>query len=281
MHANNVILVVEDDSADYIYLERIVRKMGGFQLIQATTLEQAITELSNTSVELILLDLTLPDNRDVNAIPKLSEKSNTPVVVLSGLDNEDMAYHAVQLGAQDYLVKGSFDSLMLMKTIRYAIERYRLVHELNETRLAVQREIEQRRISTSIPSLTPTVTANSYGQHSLRESDRATFDDYINQYQIILKGAVEQRAFKVDNDIPQKLRALATQFGKRRVAPRDVVELHTVTLDSVTKNTSTGKSAAYNEEGRYLLIGLLGHLCTFYRSYSISLLKLPHEQPSA
>lgn len=169
-----------------------------------------------------------------------------------------------------------------MKTVRYSIERFRLISEINESKLIIRREQERKRLQTSIPEPQTSVTAQAYGQKSLRESGSETYHDAVKQYEVVLNQALEERAFKIDHGLPEKLRTLATLLGDQRAMPRDVVELHSEVLTSITKNITPAKSAAFNEEARYLLIALLGNLCSWYRSHCSlpSLLKTVEERAS-
>ena len=84
---------------------------------------------------MVLLDLNLPDSHGAETYRKVLEAApGVPIVVLSGLDDEDMAVNAVHQGVQDYLVKGSFDSKQLARAMRYAIERQGLLTSLDISR---------------------------------------------------------------------------------------------------------------------------------------------------
>lgn len=97
--------------------------------------------LGENKVAVILLDLSLPDTSgSSNTVRKiLDQEKNTPVIVLTGLDDETTAIQALQDGAQDYLNKNQVDSILLVRSIKYAIERFnnvrekeRLIKELQE-----------------------------------------------------------------------------------------------------------------------------------------------------
>jgi diguanylate cyclase (GGDEF)-like protein len=120
------VLLVEDD-ADYA---RLVRDMLAeawsteFEVRHAATLAEARRALLDFSPGCILVDLTLPDARWLEAPAELRTLApNVPVVVLSGLDDESLAVRAVHEGAQDYLVKGHASAHSLGRAIHYAIER--------------------------------------------------------------------------------------------------------------------------------------------------------------
>ena len=84
---------------------------------------------------MVLLDLNLPDSHGAETYRTVLEQApGVPIVVLSGLDDEELAVNAVHQGVQDYLVKGSFDSKQLARAMRYAIERQALLTSLDMSR---------------------------------------------------------------------------------------------------------------------------------------------------
>ena len=84
---------------------------------------------------MVLLDLNLPDSHGAETYRRvLEDAAGVPIVVLSGLDDEEIAVNAVHQGVQDYLVKGSFDSKQLARAMRYAIERQALLTSLDMSR---------------------------------------------------------------------------------------------------------------------------------------------------
>jgi signal transduction histidine kinase len=129
------ILLVEDNPGDARLLEVLLREGTlPFELRRTERLEQAQAALADESMDVILLDLSLPDAHGMDTIRRmLSFAGDAPILVMTGLDDEELAVHAVQAGAQDYLVKGQVDSGLLGRSIRYGIERKRL--ELERSRL--------------------------------------------------------------------------------------------------------------------------------------------------
>jgi diguanylate cyclase (GGDEF)-like protein len=128
------ILLVEDNPGD----ARLVREMlnGGssreFDVTHVERLAEARAELiQNVGTECVLLDLSLPDARRLEALMQLRAAApEVPIVILSGLQDELLAIKAVQEGAQDYLIKGRVDSDQLGRSITYAIERKQGEREL-------------------------------------------------------------------------------------------------------------------------------------------------------
>jgi len=123
-----LVLVVEDSPADALLLEDVLRQIrdAQFKITHVETLADALASLALGSYDIVLLDLGLPDSQGAETVTKLRQSQPwVPVVVLTGLDDEAVGISAVQLGAQDYLVKGNFAPPLLGRTVRYAIERKR------------------------------------------------------------------------------------------------------------------------------------------------------------
>jgi len=120
------LLVVEDSPGD----ARLLREMfdedraRSTQMTHVATMEEAEKFLAENFVDIVLLDLGLPDAQGMEAVRRARTVApGVPLVVLSGMDDERMAIEALQDGAQDYLIKGQIDSRSLMRALRYAIER--------------------------------------------------------------------------------------------------------------------------------------------------------------
>jgi PAS domain S-box-containing protein len=120
------VLLVEDNLAD----ARLVREMlkesqRPVELTHTARLRDALDALRNEGFNAILLDLNLPDSEGMNTFLRArAEAVHAPIVVLTGLADEEVAARAVREGAQDYLVKAEVDGPLLYRSIRYAVERY-------------------------------------------------------------------------------------------------------------------------------------------------------------
>lgn len=127
------ILSIEDNPGDV----RLIREMlldgesAGFRLECVDRLQPGLERLERGGTDLVLLDLNLPDSRGMETLKRvLSRVTDVPVIVMTGISDVRMGTMAVQEGAQDYLVKGQVDVGLLSRSIRYAVERQRLMAEL-------------------------------------------------------------------------------------------------------------------------------------------------------
>lgn len=135
------ILLIEDNPSDAQLIRDLLAdamnnsiSQTSFHLSHALRLEEGINQIHQQSFDIILLDLSLPDSFGLGTLERVARAApSTPIVLLTGLDDELIALDAMQQGAQDYLVKGDVNSsALLARSIRYAIERQRLVSELSQ-----------------------------------------------------------------------------------------------------------------------------------------------------
>lgn len=126
------VLLIEDNPADVDLIREALEDGArdpafagtSLRLEQVDRLSTALEHLSTGETDVVLLDLSLPDSQGIQTFLRLVRAApRTPIVVLSGLDDEAMAIRAVREGAQDYLVKGQVDGKTLTRSIHYAVER--------------------------------------------------------------------------------------------------------------------------------------------------------------
>jgi PAS domain S-box-containing protein len=134
------ILLFEDNPGDSRLVGELLKESERikFHLISVDTLTLGISMLTTAIPDLILLDLGLPDSQGLDSLYRITTLiPNIPIIVLTGLNDEDMALKAVRAGAQDYLIKGDFSKDLLIRAIRYSIDRKRTENNLsdNEERL--------------------------------------------------------------------------------------------------------------------------------------------------
>jgi PAS domain S-box-containing protein len=136
------ILIVEDNSTQAKLLSiRLGRQ--GFDVECASTLAAACRRVSEPGISIILLDLSLPDSSGIETFRKLQLSADrVPIVVLTGLDDENIALEALQGGAQDYLIKGRPSDDSLGRCLRYAVERNRVELALRDNELRTRQIIE-------------------------------------------------------------------------------------------------------------------------------------------
>jgi signal transduction histidine kinase/CheY-like chemotaxis protein len=134
------VLLIEDNPADArlieVMLDKEQRRGSGppqFELVRAERLSTALERLSQAVFDILLIDLSLPDSQGIETLAQARATApHLPVVVLTGLDDEAIGMQALQQGAQDYLVKGRIDRQLLVRAMRYAVERHRLKAQMEQ-----------------------------------------------------------------------------------------------------------------------------------------------------
>src|SRR5438067_6630841 len=146
--ANIVNVLLVEDNAEHV---RMLRQMlaqseaAQFQITHFAALGPALDRARLPGIHVILLDLTLPDSDGLDTFLQMQVAArDTPIVVLSGLNDEALAMETVQHGAQDYLVKGHADRHTVARALRYALERKRAEQELKRARDELERRVAER-----------------------------------------------------------------------------------------------------------------------------------------
>jgi len=125
--AQTRVLVVDDDPADVFLVREMLEldDQSRFRVTaEAATVEQALQVLAQGEVDVVLLDMQLPDGHGVDTFVRVHARApNVPIIVLSGHEDEELGLQTVHLGAHEYLTKGRIDAHLLQRALRYAVER--------------------------------------------------------------------------------------------------------------------------------------------------------------
>lgn len=132
------VLLVEDQIVQVQLMTELFRLVGSkeFKLHITRTLKETIHLLTTDQMDIVLLDLNLPDSQGYDTFKEIQElEIDTPVILMTATSDEQFALKAIQDGAQDFLVKGEVDAKLLFRAIRYAVERYQMQSELRSLSL--------------------------------------------------------------------------------------------------------------------------------------------------
>lgn len=135
------ILLIEDNPADARLVEIYLSESTMIEplITKTTELNKGLLFLDEQDYDVVLLDLTLPDSSGFSTIKTmLDDFPEQTVIVMTGLEDETVALNSVKAGAQDFIVKGQFDSNLLSRTITYAIERHQLQRRLEDYAKAIK-----------------------------------------------------------------------------------------------------------------------------------------------
>ncbi|HEY4760325.1 MAG TPA: SpoIIE family protein phosphatase [Thermoguttaceae bacterium] len=267
------ILLVEDDPDDVYVMRNLLgdRWGGPFELVNVELLSAAIERCQEEKFDVVLLDLGLPDSSGLETFFSIyAHAGDVPIVVLTGLSDERAAVKAVQAGAQDYLVKGQLTDRLLVRSLRYAIERNRRHHAEEALRdtseeFRMAGEIQQRLYPSRAPKLEGFELAGALYPAKATAGDYFDYIPMLDDCLGIVLGDVSSHGMGpalVMSETRACLRTLAQGYSDvgeiltraNRVLAAESSELHFVTLAMVRLDPHR-RTMAYASAGQrgYLL----------------------------
>lgn len=142
------ILLIEDDPGDTRIIKELLKDAIDFNhdLICVENLLDGLKYIEEKEFDVVLLDLTLPDSAGFETVLRTREKvKNVPIVILTGLDDDNVARKAIQAGVQDFLIKGQIDTNPLIRSIYHAIERHKMTQTIESLANALQKNEKRLR----------------------------------------------------------------------------------------------------------------------------------------
>ncbi len=191
------VLIIEDSIADMRLIEELLVESGdtSITLNHSETLQDGIDRLEQGDIDVALLDLNLRTSGGLDTLKSVKAAATAvPIVVLTGLGDEQMALDAVRFGAQDYLVKGDLDEDRLVRSVRYAFERARTEEHLRES------EARLRLLTEQVPAILWTTDPKMCFTSAVgRGLDAAglTQDDFVGKTVREVFGAHDEQAIEV------------------------------------------------------------------------------------
>ena len=266
------ILVVEDSQDDTELLMNEVQR-GGYEptYVRVETAESMQAALNQQAWDVIISDYSMPHFSGLHALAVLQESDHDlPFIIVSGVIGEEQAVAAMRAGAHDYLMKDNLARLVpvLERELREAEVRRKQRQATAELK-RLQQERERHSLEQISRQPQTAATAQRFGSRPLQQVSPAHFDNLSERYSALIDMALEQRAYKVTYSLSDELRALAEEMGAIHVSPRDVVEIHNASLRQKRHGLTEAKADAYIEEGRLLLLELMGYLVAHYRNYAL------------
>jgi DNA-binding response OmpR family regulator len=235
------ILLIEDSRvyAKKVTLVLTKRSDTLFTVDCAEKLSDGLSRLLKGSFDVVLLDLTLPDSEGLKTLDRVrAATQEIPIVILTGLEDENLGLKALKKGAQDYLVKNQVDASLLMRAVRYAIERHRV-------------QMEHEREYRSLKRF-----SNVKGKEKTLPREKLT-----QNYAAVLKSYVSQSK----NSPVDAAEKTAGVFMKEGLSGKEVIKIHLEILDQLTKSLAANDAQHVVWKARFLLLGVLANLADLYR----------------
>lgn len=159
------VLLIEDDPGEACLIRELLRRSTetNYELRHAGNLADGLAFLHIAPADVVLLDLTLPDSSGIETLNRFMVSApGVPVVVQTGLNDDEIGRTAIRNGAHDFLVKGRFDGRMLYASIRYAVERnalFQKVAGINQSILELERDrVVQETTNAAVYALSQPLT---------------------------------------------------------------------------------------------------------------------------
>lgn len=256
-----VLLLVEDNSGDVTLVHDLLDRVAAdsLRVVHVQTLAAAVDALQTNPVDVIVLDLHLPDSAGVETVRRMhGAAGDRPIIVLTGSDEDGLALACIEAGGQDYLLKSEMHPRSLMRAIGYAISR------VQESRLRhLQRLLERYRALSSATQGTP-VTAALSGSGAVATRHPEAFETAVRAYFTLFEPYLAQLDDRVDAPRADKER-IVTLLGDAGAGPRDLLDVHVAALDRAmaTFKDRHGRTVVF--EGRLLALEMMGLLVDYYR----------------
>ncbi|MBL8362709.1 MAG: response regulator [Rubrivivax sp.] len=256
-----ILLLVEDNPGDAQMVRELLdeSQRDTYTVMHAPRLDEALRTLEATEVDVVVLDLRLPDAEGVDTVRAVRAlRGQLPIVVLTGSDDERLALACIDAGAQDYLPKSDVTARNLKRAIGYSITRRRemQLREMEET-LAGYRAMSSRTQGTS-------VTAALAKSGAISVSNPEAYQRIVGDYYRLLEPYLLR-----ESDHVRAPRAVAEQLitvvGDHGGGPRDLLDIHLAAIERAMSLFDDPHSRTIVFEARLLALEMMGLLVDYYR----------------
>lgn len=250
------ILLVEDDPVDAALFKALLGHTPSFRQEHASSLAEAREQLTGGGIDLVVLDLGLPDSPSEDTYRRVRALApDVPVIVLTANDDDDAAYDALAAGAQDYLVKNAVTETLLAKSIRYAVERH----------TAIRRQRRHRSQELEVYASLAPERAGHAPASPLAETSPDEFELAVRVYDQLLDLAVQGGYDTTEAELTVQINGLAARLADLAATPPDLGAIHASTLGARQAGTDPDTFALYEDVARLVLLHLTGELANQYR----------------
>jgi two-component system cell cycle sensor histidine kinase/response regulator CckA len=248
------ILLIEDDRADARLIRELLseaREMS-FTVEGAETLAEGVARLPAVRPDVVMLDLGLPDSVGLETVRRLLEQAGQRIpilIVLSIVEDQELAVQAVQLGAQDYLIKGLVDAGGLVRSIRYARERRRWDEALRRAQAELEARVRERtsELARANAELRAEVLERKQAEEALRANQRLLQGIVDNSAAVIYVKDLEGRYLLVNRRFEELFRVTREKLRGRTDFDLHASE-HAQTLRAVDARVLEANGAVQGEE---------------------------------
>jgi len=213
------VLIVDDSAADSFLICELLDEIESthYSYFHCENFTEAKEAVSNNSFDIVLLDLHLPDTDGIRHVEEFKEKNgHIPMIILTGMTNKDIALNALKNGADDYLVKGEFDSKLLQRSIAYSLERKRM-EEATVNQILAAQDKEKERIARDVhDSLGQNLTSAVLRLHKLKDSLQSDSQEVNDSLDVSIKcinEAIDESRGIARSLMPQTVQKFGLESG--------------------------------------------------------------------
>ncbi len=239
------VLLIEDNPGDARLLQELLTEsQTSFVFVCVERMAMALEKLEAGGIDVVLSDLSLPDSRGVETFEKLHTRApDVPIIVLSGLADEALAVEIVEKGAQDYLVKGTFDTDLLVRAMRYAIKRAESDRALGEERNLLRNVIDNQPDAIYVKDLAGRYLLDNAAH--MRGLEVNSMEEIIGKTAFDFFAKTVALEFQADDE-------LVLRTGAAIINREEIANTH----NGTNRWLSTTKVPLRNREGK--IVGLVG-----------------------
>lgn len=210
------VLLIEDDEIVAHFLQSLIQEHDdAFKTSHAASLADGLVRLSEFHPHVILLDLNLPDSLGLDTlVAVMAAEPNAAIIIMTGTNDEEMAATALQQGAQDYLIKGQASNLLIIKSIRYALERKQFHDQLQ---LSHSKMLQSEKMA-SIGQLAAGVAHEINNPIGFISSNLTSLDKYIKRLLDYIQSQDKALACHQDTEL------IAEIAGQRKKMQLDLIQ---------------------------------------------------------
>lgn len=240
------VLLIEDSEADRVLIREYLSDRPEFSIIETPTLADARTGLSEDAIDVVLLDLGLPDAVGTEGLRKILKcPAPPPVIVLTGTEEYETTIETLRGGAHDYLTKSEIGRDTVAMAIDFSLERRRLEAEITDA------------LASDAPS---------EGDHQpLQMRAARDFARLMIQYMDILDRRIDARLYGIDPMDRADVNTIADQLARLRASSANALEVHHIALKQAPSRSAPQRARALTQASRSLLIDILKLLLDKYR----------------
>lgn len=256
-----VLLLVEDNPGDADLVAELLSEPSRerYRIIHVSRLDDGIEILRSQTVDVVVLDLALPDCSGLASLQAMrAQEKSVPIVVLTGTDDDELAHACIDAGAQDYLPKSEIRAQSLRRAIGYAISR------LREAQVRELQAVLERFRALSSATQRTTVTAAIAGSGAVAMRDPRTFEQLVSSYFVLLEPYLHRQADTVVAPRTAMERIIAA-LGDVGGGPRDLLDVHVAALERALTRHPDDHSQSIVLEARLLALEMMGLLVDYYR----------------